>query len=64
MARLDERVEAKRLLRNVKEMMTECGLGGISEVYDGDLPQSPGGCPWQAWSVAEILRACCEDVGE
>ena len=31
--------------------------------YDGDEPQSPGGCPWQAWSVAEILRAWVEDVG-
>ncbi|MDR3690187.1 MAG: amylo-alpha-1,6-glucosidase [Fimbriimonas sp.] len=53
---------ARQLLRNVKEMLVEYGLGGIAEVYDGDLPQSPGGCPWQAWSVAEMLRAWCEDV--
>lgn len=55
--------EAKRVLRAAKTMMTEYGLGGVAEVYDGDEPQSPGGCPWQAWSVAEILRAWVEDVG-
>ena len=58
----DDRVEAKKILRNAKHMLTEYGLGGIAEVYDGDEPQSPGGCPWQAWSVAEFLRAWTEDV--
>jgi predicted glycogen debranching enzyme len=31
-------------------------LGQIAEVYDGDAPHRPGGCPAQAWSVAEVLR--------
>ncbi|MFT3686981.1 MAG: amylo-alpha-1,6-glucosidase [Phycisphaerales bacterium] len=34
--------------------------GQIPEVYDGDDtkddPQQPGGCPAQAWSIAELLR--------
>lgn len=55
--------EAKRILKNARAMLTERGLGGISEVYDGDEPQTPGGCPWQAWSVAEILRTWIEDAG-
>jgi predicted glycogen debranching enzyme len=38
-------------------MTLECGLGGISEVYDATDPQRPGGCPWQAWSVAAALMA-------
>jgi predicted glycogen debranching enzyme len=38
------------------------GLGSISELYDGDLPYSPGGCTSQAWSVAELLRAYVEDT--
>ncbi len=59
---LGDRQEAKRILRNAKDMLGEYGLGGIAEVYDGDAPQSPGGCPWQAWSVAEFLRAWTEDV--
>ena len=58
----NDRQEAKRVLRNAKDMLLEYGLGGLAEVYDGDEPQSPGGCPWQAWSVAEFLRAWTEDV--
>lgn len=29
----------------------------IGEIYDGDEPHSPRGCPAQAWSVAEVARA-------
>lgn len=36
-------------------MMDQRGIGGVAEVYDGDEPQSPNGCPWQAWSVATLL---------
>lgn len=46
---------AKKRLANVSTMLTEYGIGGIAECYDGDAPHSPGGCPWQAWSVAELL---------
>jgi glycogen debranching enzyme len=31
-------------------------LGSISEIFDGDEPHRPAGCPAQAWSVAELLR--------
>ena len=24
---------------------------------DGDAPHTPGGCPFQAWSLGELLRA-------
>jgi glycogen debranching enzyme len=27
-----------------------------AEIYDGDEPRSPRGCPFQAWTVAEIAR--------
>jgi predicted glycogen debranching enzyme len=33
------------------------GLGQIPEIFDGDEPRLPRGCPAQAWSVAELLRA-------
>lgn len=58
-----DRKEARQVLRNARNLMEQYGLGGVAEVYDGDLPQSPGGCPWQAWSAAEILRAWMEDIG-
>jgi glycogen debranching enzyme len=32
------------------------GLGHVSEIADGDAPHTPRGCPWQAWSVSELLR--------
>lgn len=48
---------AAKALRKVNQMKRHRGLGGISEVYDGDAPHRANGCPWQAWSVAEIRRA-------
>ena len=30
--------------------------GHIAEIADGDSPYTPGGCPFQAWSVGEALR--------
>ncbi len=32
------------------------GLGHVSEVADGDAPHTPGGCPFQAWSLGELIR--------
>ncbi|MDX1931050.1 MAG: amylo-alpha-1,6-glucosidase [Capsulimonadales bacterium] len=37
--------------------LEEYGVGGLAEVFDGDAPHHPNGCPWQAWSVAELLRS-------
>jgi glycogen debranching enzyme len=39
-----------------EQVMTEAGIGSISEVYDGDPPHLPGGTISQAWSVSELLR--------
>lgn len=58
-----DKKEIKAILKGAKEMLCEYGLGGIAEVYDGDEPHTPNGCPWQAWSVAEVLRSWIEDVG-
>jgi len=35
----------------------EAGLGSVSETADGDAPHGATGCPFQAWSVAELLRS-------
>lgn len=37
--------------------LAEFGLGSVSETADGDAPHGGTGCPFQAWSVAETLRA-------
>ena len=62
------RVEARSLLEPVLHRIAPgparaangtC-IGQIAEVYDGDWsedqPQRAGGCPAQAWSIAEALR--------
>lgn len=36
------------------------GVGGVAEVFDAEPPQRPNGCPWQAWSVAALLRIWAE----
>jgi predicted glycogen debranching enzyme len=36
--------------------LRDYGVGGIAEIFDGNPPFHPNGCPWQAWSVAEVLR--------
>jgi len=35
----------------------EFGLGSVSETADGSAPHLATGCPFQAWSVGEVLRA-------
>jgi predicted glycogen debranching enzyme len=59
-----DREGARKILEGAKAMLEEYGLGGISECYDGDAPHRPGGCPWQAWSVAELHRALAETMEE
>jgi predicted glycogen debranching enzyme len=56
------RTRMRKLLENLGLQLNEAGLGSICEVADGDPPHRPGGCYFQAWSVAEPLRALCEDV--
>jgi glycogen debranching enzyme len=34
----------------------EAGLGHVSEIADAEAPHAPRGCPFQAWSIAELLR--------
>ncbi|MCW8133156.1 MAG: glycogen debranching enzyme N-terminal domain-containing protein, partial [Planctomycetota bacterium] len=45
-----------RFLTPLYEHLHAAGLGHISEIADGDAPHTPGGCPFQAWSVGEAIR--------
>jgi glycogen debranching enzyme len=53
-ASLEESVEP--LLRGIEGHLQDWGVGSISETADGAPPHGATGCPFQAWSVAEILR--------
>ncbi len=48
---------AQRFLRPAADHLSDAGLGQISEIFDGEPPHTPRGCPAQAWSVACILEA-------
>ncbi|GIJ80284.1 glycogen debranching enzyme, putative [Micromonospora phaseoli] len=45
------------LCTGLEAHLTEYGLGSVSETADGAAPHTATGCPFQAWSVAELLRA-------
>ena len=44
------------VLDGLEAHIGEWGLGSVSETADGDAPHGCTGCPFQAWSVAELLR--------
>jgi predicted glycogen debranching enzyme len=57
------RTEVRAFLDGIETHLQEACLGQVSEVFDGSPPHRPRGCPAQAWSVAEPLRALVEDLG-
>ena len=53
----DARAEARtRFLAPLRAHLATAGLGHVSEVVDADAPHRPGGCPFQAWSLGELIR--------
>lgn len=60
---LESKKRAKEMLSEFYFHMQDGCLGSISEIFDGNEPFYPRGCPAQAWSVAEILRAYTEIDG-
>ena len=53
----EARAEARaRFLAPLRAHLDTAGLGHVSEVADGDPPHRPGGCPFQAWSLGELIR--------
>ncbi len=57
------RERARTLVNNLATQLGTAGLGTLSEIYDAEIPFTPRGCTAQAWSVAEVLRVCREDLG-
>lgn len=46
-----------RFLDPLLRHLDEAGLGHLPEIADAEPPHTPRGCPFQAWSVGEALRA-------
>jgi predicted glycogen debranching enzyme len=54
-------VEARKLARKqflepLRVHLEQAGLGHLAEIADADPPHTPRGCPFQAWSMGELLR--------
>jgi len=58
------RRQARAFLSGIEQHLGEACIGQVSEIFDADAPHQPRGCFAQAWSVAELLRALLEDIGE
>jgi glycogen debranching enzyme len=46
----------QRFLLPMMEHLNSGGLGHVSEIADAEAPHTPRGCPFQAWSLAELAR--------
>ena len=56
-AALKTGVPTEGVLDGMEAHLGEWGLGSVSETADGEAPHNATGCPFQAWSVAELLRS-------
>ncbi|MBV9669758.1 MAG: hypothetical protein JOZ43_02280, partial [Acidobacteriales bacterium] len=52
----ENRRHVRELLTQIETHVRDAGVGQVPEIFDGDPPHHPRGCPAQAWSVAEVLR--------
>ena len=46
----------QRFFAPLQKHVDEAGLGHVSEIADAESPHTPRGCPFQAWSLGELLR--------
>lgn len=46
----------ERYLDPLLEQVHEGGLGHLPEIADAEPPYTPRGCPFQAWSLGEVMR--------
>jgi glycogen debranching enzyme len=47
---------ASAVLAGLERQLAVAGLGHVAEVTSGDAPYAAGGCPFQAWSLAALVR--------
>jgi predicted glycogen debranching enzyme len=58
----ENKMVARSFLKGLEGHLETVCIGQISEIFDGDAPYHARGCPAQAWSIAEPLRAMVEDL--
>jgi glycogen debranching enzyme len=52
-----KREAEQRFIAPLRAHLKHAGIGHVSEIADGQAPHTPRGCPFQAWSVSELLRS-------
>jgi predicted glycogen debranching enzyme len=50
------RTARQQFIQPLLNHLDEAGLEYVSEIADADAPHTPRGCPFQAWSLGELLR--------
>ena len=51
-----KKLARQRFLDPLQYHLDQAGLGHLSEIADAEPPHTPRGCPFQAWSLGELLR--------
>ena len=51
-----KREARERFVRPLEAALASAGLGHLCEVADAEPPHRAGGCPFQAWSLGELIR--------
>ena len=46
----------RRFFEPLADHLRAAGLGHVSEIADAEPPFTPRGCPFQAWSLGELIR--------
>jgi glycogen debranching enzyme len=46
----------RRFIDPLHGELDRLGLGHLPEITDAEAPFTPRGCPFQAWSIAELIR--------
>ncbi|HTU26660.1 MAG TPA: amylo-alpha-1,6-glucosidase [Pirellulales bacterium] len=46
----------QRFVAPLVAQLQQAGLGHLSEIADAEPPHTPRGCPFQAWSLGELIR--------
>ena len=46
----------ERFVTPWRQQLEHAGIGHVSEIADAEAPHTARGCPFQAWSVGELLR--------
>ncbi|MEQ1902790.1 MAG: amylo-alpha-1,6-glucosidase [Pirellulaceae bacterium] len=53
----------KQFVQPLLDHLQITGMGHVSEIADAESPYAPGGCPFQAWSLGELLRLVHGSLG-